>query len=102
MSEIDVGCRLLSGIVGVLNRPKASWGTEKIGPIRRIQTPKKKKRPSSTHESKFTNESESQTETNVRWTNCSVHACMHYEQLHLQCMLSAVNSVELCTSNDSF
>ena len=64
------------GIVGVFVRSKASWGREKIGPIRRIQTPKKKKKPSSTHEYKFTNESESRTEAEVRSTNCCVHACM--------------------------
>ena len=59
VSEIEDRCRLLSGIVGVLIRSKAKCGKEKIGPIRRIQTPKKKKKPSSAHESKFTNESES-------------------------------------------
>ena len=77
MSEIDDRCRLLSGIVAVLVRSKASWGREKIGPIRRIQTPKKRKKPSSTHEPKITNESESRTEADVRSTDCCVHACMH-------------------------
>ena len=32
MSEIDDRCRLLSGIVGVLVRSKASWGKEKNRP----------------------------------------------------------------------
>ena len=40
VSEIGDRCRLLSGIVGVLVRSKASWGRQKISPIRRIQTPK--------------------------------------------------------------
>ena len=89
MSEIDDRCRLLSSIVGVLVRSIASSGREKIGPIRRIQTTKKRKKPSSTHESKFTNESQSRTEADDRSTNCCVHACMHvhYAQLQLQCML---------------
>ena len=52
-------------------------GKGKIGPIRRIQTPKKRKKPSSTHESKFTNESQSRTQADDRSTNCCVHACMH-------------------------
>ena len=47
MSEIDDRFQL-SGIVAILVRSKASWEREKIGPIRRIQTPKKKKKPSST------------------------------------------------------
>ena len=99
MSEIDDRCRLLPGIKGEVVKSKASRGREKRGPIRRIQTPKKKKKPSSMHESKFTNESESRTEADVPSTNCCVHACMHYAQL--QCML-VVNSVELGTSNERF
>ena len=102
MSEIDDRCRLLLGIVGVLVRSKASWGSEKIGPIRRIQTPKKKKKPSSTHEFKFTNEAESRTKATVRSTDCCVHACMRIRAAaQLQCKLCLVNSVELGTSNDS-
>ena len=100
VSEIDDRCRLLSGIVGISLRSIASWGREKIAPLQRIQTPKKRKKPSSTHESKFANESQSRTEADDRSTNCCVHACMHYAQL--QCMLCLVNSVELGTSNDSF
>ena len=101
VSEIGARCRLLSGIVGVYVsvRSIASWGREKIAPIRRIQTPKKRKKPSSTHQSKFTNESQSRTEADDRSTNCYVHACMHYAQL--QCTFCLVNSVELGTSNDS-
>ena len=105
MSEIDDRCRLLSSIVGVLVRSIASWGREKRGPIRRIQTPKKRKRPSSTHESKFTNESQSRTEADDRSTNCCVHACMHvhYAQLAAAAVHAfSVNSAELGTSNDSF
>ena len=48
------------GIVGVFVRSKASWDG-KNWPITTIQTPKKKKKPSSTHNYKFTNESESRT-----------------------------------------
>ena len=77
MSEIDDRCRLLSSIVGLLVRSKASWGGEKIGPIRRIQTPKKKKKPSSMHESKFTNELESQTEADAPSIDKLLCACMH-------------------------
>ena len=77
VSETDDRFRLLSGIVGVLIRSKASWGREKTGPIQRIQTPKKKEKLSSTHESKFTIESESRTEADVQSTDCSVDACMH-------------------------
>ena len=55
VNEIDDRCRLLSSIVGVLVRSIV----RKIGTIGRIQTPKKRKKPSSTHESKFTNESQS-------------------------------------------
>ena len=77
VSDIDDWCRLLPGIVGILVRSKASWGREKIGPIRRIQTPKKKKKPSSRYEAKFTNESERKTEADVRSTNCCVDAGMH-------------------------
>ena len=75
-SEIDDRCPLLSGIVGVLVKSKASWGREKISPIRRIQTPKKKKNPTSMHEFMFTIESESRTETDVRSTNCCTCVCM--------------------------
>ena len=112
VSEIDDRCRLLSSIVGVLVSSIASWGREKIGPIRRIQTPKKRKKPSSTHESKFTNESQSRTEADDRSTKCCVHACMHvhYAQLQLQlqlCMLfqsialnwARVTTVSSCSSN---
>ena len=60
---------------------ESELGRGKIGLIRRIQAPKKKKKPSSTHESKCTNESNSRTEADVRSTNCCVHACMHYAQL---------------------
>ena len=52
-------------------------GREKIGPIRRVQTPKKRKKPSSTPKSKFTNDSQSRTEAGDRSMNCCVHACMH-------------------------
>ena len=104
MSEIDDRCRVLSSIVGVLVSSIASWGREKLGPIRRIQTPKKRKKQSSTHESKFTNESQSRTEADDRSTNCC--ACMHARAL---CAAAAaavhafsVNSAELGTSNDSF
>ena len=110
VSEIDDRCRLLSSIVGVLVSSIASWGREKLGPIRRIQTPKKRKKQSSTHESKFTNESQSRTEADDRSTNCCVHACMHvqYAQLQLQlCMLfqsvalnwARVTTVSSCSSN---
>ena len=74
-SENDDWCRLLAGIAGVLLRSKASWGKEKIRPIRRIQTPKKKKEPSSTHESKFTNELESRSEADVQSTGCCACTC---------------------------
>ena len=90
VGEIDDRCRLLSSIVGVLVSSIASLGREKLGPIRRIQTPKKRKKQSSTHESKFMNESQSRTEADDRSTNCCVHACMHvhFVQLQLQlCML---------------
>ena len=92
MSEIDDRCRLLSSIGGVLVSSIASWGREKIGPIRRIETPKKREKPCSTHESKFTNESQSRTEADDRSTNknCCVHACMHVHNAQLQlqlCML---------------
>ena len=82
---IDDRCRLLPDIVGVLVRSKASWGGEKIGQIQRIKTPKKKKKRSSTHESKFTNGSECRTEDGVDvWsTYCWVHARMPYAQLQL-------------------
>ena len=110
VSEIDDRCRLLSSIVGVLVSSIASWGREKIGPIRRIQTPKKGKKPSSTHESKFKNESQSRTEADDRSTNCCVHACVHvhYAQLQLQlCKLfqsiamywARVTTVSSCSSN---
>ena len=106
MSEIDDRCLLLSSIVGVLVSSIASWGREKIGPIRRIQTPKKRKKPSSMHESKSTNESQSRTEADDRSTNCCVHACMHARAI---CAAAAaavhafsVNSAKLGTSNDSF
>ena len=56
VSEIDDQGQLLSSIVGVLVRSKASWGREKVGPIRSIQTPKKKKKPSSKNKSKLMNE----------------------------------------------
>ena len=79
---------------------ESELGKGKIGLIRRIQAPKKKKKPSSTHESKFTNESKSRTEADVRSTNCCVHACMHYAQLR-SCSVCFV-SVELGLSNDSF
>ena len=84
-------------------------GKGKIGPIRRIQTPKKRKKPSSTHESKFTNESQSRIEADDQSTNCCVHACMHvhYAQLQLQCMLfqsialnwALVTTVSSCSSS---
>ena len=91
MDEIDDRCRLLSSILGVLVRSIASWVKGKIRPLRRIQTPKKRKKPYSTHKPKFTNESQSRTEADDRSINCCVHACVHvhyaYAQLQLQCML---------------
>ena len=110
MSDINDRCRLLSSIVGVLVSSIANWGREKLGPIRRINTPKKRKKQSSTHESKFTNESQSRTEADDRSTSCCVHACMHvhYAQLQLQlCMLfpsialylARVTTVSGCSSN---
>ena len=109
MSEIDDRCRLLSSIVGVLVRSIASWEREKVDPIRLVQSPNKKKKPFSTHESNFTNESQSRTEADGRSTNCCVHACMHvhYVQLQLQCMLfqsiglnwARVTTVSSCSSN---
>ena len=49
---------------------------------------KEEKKQSLTHESKFTNESESRTEANVRSTNCCVHACMHYAELRVHPLFS--------------
>ena len=49
-SGIDDQCLLLSSIVHVLSKSIANWEREKIGPVLRIQTPKKKNKPSSTPE----------------------------------------------------
>ena len=87
VSEIDDWCQLLSGIAGVLVRSKASWGRDKIGPLRRIQISKKNKKVSGTHKSKFTNESESRTEADVRATNCCVHACVNYARSWSACFV---------------
>ena len=68
---------------------ESELGKGKIGLMWRIQAPKKKKKPSSTHESKLTNESKSRTdhEADVRSTNCC--ACMPALRAaaELQCML---------------
>ena len=62
--EIDDRCRRCPPCV--LVRSKASWGREKIGPTRRIQTIKKNKKRFWTHKPKWTTESESRTEADVR------------------------------------
>ena len=68
---------------------ESELGKGKNRPNTTYPSSKEEEKPSSTHECKFTNESKSRTEADVRSTNCCVHACMHYAQLaaELQCML---------------
>ena len=76
VSEIDDRCRLLSRIVGVLVRLKASLGTEKIGPMRRIQTPRKKKtRPKHTKPNSRTSRRAELRPMFDRLTAACMHAC---------------------------
>ena len=104
MSEIDDRCRLLSSIVGVLVSSIPSWGREKIGPTRRIRTPKKRKNhPQRTNPNSRTSH---RAEPSRRPIDELLCACMHARAL---CAAAAaavhafsVNSAELGTSNDSF
>ena len=73
-STIGVGCCHASSAYLAV---ESELGKGKIGSLLSIETPKKNKKPSSTHETKFTNESESRTKADVRSTDCCVHACMH-------------------------
>ena len=97
MSEIDDRCRLLSSIIGVLVRSIACWGREKIGPIRRIQTPKKRKKPYSATNpnSQTSHRAELRPTTDQRSVVC---LCAAAAAVHA----FSVNGVELGTSNDSF
>ena len=97
VSEIDdrTVSATIKGIVFVLVRSKASWGKRK----KRPNTPKKSKKPSSTHEYNYSRTSpiaELKPKFDRRTAVC-MHACI----AQLQCMISLVNSVELGTSNDS-
>ena len=79
---------------------ESELGKGKNRPNTTYPSSKEEEKASSTHKSKFTNESKSRTESDVRSTNCCVHACMHYAQLR-SCSACFV-SVELGLSNDSF
>ena len=103
MSEIDDRCRLLSSIVGVLVSSIASWGRGKIGPIRRIQTPKKRKK-AIVNERIQIHERVTEPNEGRRPIDELLCACMHARALCAAAAVHAfsVNSAELGTSNDSF